>query len=260
MMEEKIDFERPRPFSSGFLIPFHRRKKHIELCIQTNKIEIFPKTLAVYILPESSYYKQIELLDSFAVELLQQHNNTWFKNDLTRDMVRDKYSRTLSSDSYMQLKCSSSHPPKKVYMDDSLQEDWVKTSKIFDREGETIETIYLTLICHGIYVQKNGFSLLWKIPKMSCYTWTDVLKDTNVDDCKEDIEAFWREEIEDYKKQVGQEIAQLEKTILAKKDRLAHFDEVLNSCKKYNSADPEWNAAIGYIQQQLFKYRTPTVS
>jgi hypothetical protein len=259
-MEEKISFERPRPFSSGFLIPFHRNKKPIEIILQTTKMELFPKTLAVYVQPDSDIYREIELLDSYAVDLLQKHNNTWFKNDLSKDAIREKYSRTLSSDNYLQIKCSTSHPPKKVYIDDILQEDWAKVAKRLDRFSESIDVIYLTLICHGIYVQKNGFTLLWKIPLFNGYTVSDIQKETCVEECKEEIEQFWKEEINVYQQQVQKEIAQLEKSILAKKERLQNYFEVIQSCKKYTSSDPEWNSSIEYIKHQLFKYRTPAVS
>lgn len=259
-MEEKINFERPRPFSSGFLIPFHHHKKSIEMVLQTNKIEIFPKTLAVYIKPDSEHYHQIELLDSFAVDLLQKHNNAWFKNDLTKDAIREKYSRTLSSDNYLQLKCSVSHPPKKVYIDDVLQEDWTKVAKRLDRSSDTMDIIYMTLICHGIYVQKKGFSLLWKIPMINGYTLSDIHQDTSVEECKEDIESFWKQEIQGYERQVQHEIQQLEKSILTKKERVQNYFQILQSCEKYRCSDPEWNSSIEYIKQQLLKYRTPTVS
>ena len=259
-MEEKINFERPRPFSSGFLIPFHQLKKPIELVVQTSKIEVFPKTLAIYISPETNLHQQIEELDTFAVELLQKNNNQWFKNDLTKDAIREKYSRTLSSDNYIQLKCSSSHPPKKVYLDDVLQEDWTRMMKLLDRSSDTIDTIYITLICHGIYVQRKGFSLLWKIPNVNAYSLTDISNDTEIEECKKEIEQFWLNEIKSYDQQVHQEIALLEKTILAKKERVKHYLDVLMGCQKYMSSEPEWNTSIEYIKQQLFKYRTPTVS
>lgn len=258
-MEEKISFERPRPFSSGFLIPFHQSKNPIELVIQTSKIEIFPKTMAIYIQPESIIYNIIESFDTFAVELLQQYNNAWFKNDLTRDTIREKYSRTLSSDSYIQIRCSHSHPPKRVFIDDVYQEDWTKVSKILDKSSDTMDTIYISLVCHGIYVQKKGFSLLWKIPKLTCYTMTDIAKDTDIDDCKEDIEGFWEKEIIQYEGQVHKEIEMLQASILAKKQRVQKYMEVLQSCKKYTSTDPEWNSSIEYIKQELFKYRTSPV-
>lgn len=252
-MEEKISFQRPRPFSSGFIIPLLYDKQPIQINLELKSLEVLPKAIAVHMPASKNSTKFMKMIDEYARTIMKKYNRNWFQNNLTDVDLDERFIYTISSDDYMTIPCNVVHPPKKMLIDDKACVDW--THIVSSVQNDTLEAIYLSVICHGIYVQKKGFSLLYKPQDIHIHTASNIEEETDIDDIKEDVETYWDQEIEEYSDQVNQEIHKLEESIRIKKGRVEKLRELIGKSKNYSSKNPEWNFYIHAIQEQLQKYK-----
>lgn len=255
-MEEKISIERPRPFSSGYIIPFYApMKKPVVLTLQSSAAEYLKdlRRLAVY-MPSSSSAWEIGSLDAFAENALVQKNKQWFKNTLTDEAVRAMYQRTINADGYIMLRFSPEHLPKDIFINDRAVTDWdaIHTQWLAKKDG-VIDMISIELVCHGIYLTKQRAELLWKIQRLYIYNSErqSIVQQTNVDEYKADIEAYWDNEYKIYRTRIQDEINQLQQKIRQREERLKNLADRLETCKTYSTQNPEWNKTIEYIQHEI---------
>jgi hypothetical protein len=253
-MEEKISVERPRPFSSGYILPFYTKQKTPVLrTIQTTSVEYIRdlRRLAM-----DTRGAKIESLEMFAREALVQKNKLWFKNQLTDDAVRAMVQRSVNPEGFMMVRFSPDHLPKAVYVNDQAVTDWETMEKVWlcPANGVAIATEMVTveLVCHGLYLTKQRAELLWKIQKLSVYTSeSGGGAVVNVDEHKADIEAYWGQELEKYGEAMRTEIRQWTDKIRRMEDKHRRLVDLLDQCKKYSSSDPEWNKTIQHIQYEI---------
>lgn len=254
-MEEKISVERPRPFSSGYILPFYTKQKTPVLrIIQTASVEYIRdlRRLAIYVRDGG----EIDALETFARETLVQKNKVWFKNQLTDDAVRAMVQRCVNPEGFMMVRFSPEHLPKAVYLNDTVVTDWETMEKGWLSGGAATEMVAVELVCHGLYLTKQRAELLWKIQKLSVYTCEPGGGGVggvgvDLDEHKADIEAYWGQELETYGEAMRAEIRQWTDKIRRMEDKHRRLKDVLDECKKYRSSDPEWNKTIQYIQDEI---------
>ena len=265
-MEEIISIERPRPFSSGYIIPFYthtsgapgapnsnpKTKKPFELTVQTSSVEYLKnlRRLAVYI-PAAD---EMARLEAFAKEMLVQKNKQWFKNALSDEAVRAMYQRSVNADGYMMLRFSPDHLPKDVFVNDRAVTEWDRLeSQWLQKKDGVIEMVSVELMCHGIYLKKQTAELLWKIQRLYVYTSEPrgIQQLTDVDEHKADIEAYWENEVNGYNTRLADEIQQLRDKIRLREEKQRRLAERLNACKSYSTKNPEWNKTMESIQHEI---------
>lgn len=263
-MEEKISVERPRPFSSGYILPFYTKQKTpVVRVIQTPSVEYLSdqRRLAIYVRDGG----EIDALEAFAQEALVQKNKVWFKNQLTDDAVRAMVRRSVNAEGFMMVRFSPDHLPKEVYVNDrsvtdwdAIEKGWLAPAATNGASGEaatatTTEMVSVELVCHGLYLTKQRAELLWKIQRLSVYTCEPGggAGGVDVEEHKADIEAYWGQELEAYGEAMRAEIRQWMDKIGRMEERYRRLAELLGECKKYRSTDPEWNKTIQHIQDEV---------
>lgn len=252
-MEEKISIERPRPFSSGYILPFYTpAKKPCVITLQSSSVEYLKdlRRLAIYVASAS----ELEALESFAQEMLVKKNKQWFKNTLTEEAVRAMYHRSVNADGYMMVRFSPEHLPKDIFVNDRAVTDWdaIQTQWLSKKDA-VVDMISIEFVCHGIYLTKQRAELLWKIQRLYIYNSErqGILQQTNVDEHKADIEAYWENEYAHYRERVAEEIQQLQRKIRQREEKLSLLAQQLEACKTYSTQNPEWNKTMESIQHEM---------
>jgi len=255
-MEEKIKYKRPRPFSSGFIVPFSDEKGTVTMCLQCTQLEIVSSRRVIVHVPQTSAeHKQLHDLDDFCLRLLKKNNKAWFRNEMDELTIETSYARSLSSNNFLSLRCNAGTPPKTMMIGNDEYTDWIMFKETIDSLKDDISYYYIELYAPGIWIQKQSCSLLWRVKSINALRLFDLAEETNVDHEKEEIEGYWKEEIEDYSNQVDREIKALEDAIRGKKARIDLLNRTFNNLSELSTNNAEWNNSISSIQGQLRKHK-----
>lgn len=283
-MKEKISVERPRPFAAGYMIPFYaaasgRTKKPWTVSLETSQVELLRdhRRLAFHTHGlgavgkggetdaaegkgaegkggETDAGDAIDTLDAFAAETLVQKNAVWFKNDLSEETIRGMLRPSKNPEGFFLCRFSPDHFPKVFRLNDTPVADWEDAEKRWFKNPEaTVERVVAELVCHGIYLKKQGAELLWKLQGLSVYTYEPaaLAEETNIDEHKEDIENDWAAHLDAYTERMEDEIRRMEARIQEKRRHREALADVLAKCRRLSTADPEWNASIEYLRRAL---------
>jgi hypothetical protein len=255
-MEEKISVERPRPFSSGYRIPFYETnagvKKPFHTTLETTSAEILRdhRRLALHTADSGD----IAALDAFALETLLQKNARWFKNDLPEESIRAMFQPSKNPDGFAMFRFSPDHFPKRFYINDRAVADWDDMENQWLKRHEcVVERVVADVVCYGIYLKKQQAELLWKIDTLSVYLHepATIGRETNIDEYKEDIENEWEAHLGVYSRRMEEEIRLLESRIKKKREKRQQLVETLARCRRLGTGDPEWNTSIEYLRREI---------
>lgn len=251
-MEEKIHLQSPKPFSAGFRIPF---KKPYTLTLQVSGIEYLKeiRRLSLYLpdVPDApcstrSILRQLE--DDVVAQMIRK-NPKWFHNDLSDADIRARFRSALQPDGHLWIRASPSHTPKTMAVNDRPIPDLDALSvSIGDMVFASV-----CLVCHGVYLQKSHYELLWKIETLQvhCLTDRDLQQSTDIDEYKDAIEAQCDDDLRQLNALLADEIAQWEKEAHRRQTQLSHLKTLLSQCQNYSTTHPEWNKTLEYIQVEI---------
>jgi hypothetical protein len=251
-MEEKIQLQHPKPFSSGFHIPFIKQNKPPHFSFQASSLEYLKeiRRLALYF-PEAER-TQITALESWAVQQMIKKNRVWFKNDLSPTEIEARFRPSIQPDGHLLVRANPAQLPKHLSLNDRPVENW---SALMASGLEGLNFASVSLVCHGIYLHKKYYELIWKLEGLHIYTLTDqeISLQTNIDEYKEEIESQWAAEIDALENSLNAETAKMEAILQKRRGELDHFKSLLNQSRHYRTNHPEWHKTLEYLQAELYR-------
>lgn len=258
-MKEKISAERPRAFAAGYMLPFYEvsgtnAKKPVVLTLETKKAELLRDHRRMAFYTDGDQNAALNILDAFAADILVEKNAVWFKNGLSEESIRSMLRPTLTPEGFMMCRFSHEHFPKEFYINGRPVTDWEDMETRWTKCPDvTLERVVAELVCHGIYLKKQEAELLWKLKRLSVYTYEpeEIVQETNIDEHKEDIENEWVVALEVYATRVEKEIQHLERRIQEKRTKRDELAAVLAKCRRLSTGDPEWNTSIEYLRREI---------
>jgi hypothetical protein len=181
-----------------------------------------------------------------------QKNSVWFKNTLTPEEIQARFRPSIHPEGHLLVRASPAHLPKHLSLNDRPVENWT-TLMESGLDGMVFASV--SLVCHGIYLQKKHYELLWKLEGLHIYTMTegDLLQETNVDEYKEDIETQWAVEIESLEAAQKAAEERLQSEMAKQREKIAQLKTLLSQCRGYGTTHPEWHKNMEHLQGELYR-------
>lgn len=207
---------------------------------------------------EASAFDAIRTLDELALQETLQRKNQWFPNSkLSKERVLEYFRSSLTSfpSNCVQVLVSESREP--------LQMTWKgEPVECFDtlmRNGKRMvrdATATLQIEAHGIYFYEQRFGIRWILRSASFgdgEVFGDASSESHVE--RDEIEEFWKEELEDVRESIERDVLDLEEKIRQLQCERDAMQSLLDQVCEMPEISVEWNLMLDELRDRVGKYR-----
>lgn len=204
---------------------------------------------------DSLVFANICTLDEMALQETLNKNKSWFQNSLSKDKISEYFRSSLSTTA-PSLSVTVSENKEPILL------DWHgSTIPCFDGIAafgkKRIRAAYVDLVLEasGLYFYEKKFGVRW-ILKSARFSESPIveLDDVRVD--REEIEHFWREEVENVATSLDNDVQTLTHKIEMLNQEKGTLYSLLQKAQEMEAMDVLWNDCLEELRDRVAKYRS----
>lgn len=211
----------------------------------------------LWIAPDNPALDAITDVDREVIDTSIEHNQEWFANSLSRDKINE-YFRPCVNQQVCSVIVSTVKVPRSLVVCGTTVDDF---SCVQSAPAVKRLTCDCTLEIQGVYFYPKKFGVRWIVRTLELYDGNVVPSATASADApsgwdREEIEDFWRTEVQEAHELIGSDITAL----YAKIDALAalkrDLTDSLKAARRLPECDSTWDEQLESLKGKIFKYKT----
>lgn len=197
----------------------------------------------------------IRTLDEQALQETIDRRSQWFpQSKLSKEKIIEYFRPSMDpSNNHVDVLVSESKEPSSIIW-------WGESVECFDvllRKGKRVlreANATFTLEAHGLYFYEQKFGIRWIVREASFHDPPTM--DDEVCNDKEDIENFWRDEMEGVYLSIQDDILRLEDKIRLLRQEKEELGLILRQAIEIPEICPAWHASLEQLRDRISKYQS----
>jgi hypothetical protein len=209
--------------------------------------------LKIWIPKDSVAHETITKLDETAMQSVLDNNEEWFQNALSEQHIYDYFQPCLDRECFGVI-VSAIKPPRNIVFRGENIDDLEKTT---NKEIKNL-LCSCTFEAQGLYFYPKKFGVRWIIRDIEFHDKSYIDDPSCLVSAvnKDEVEDFWRGEIQGLSEDIANDIRHFETKIEKLRAFTGQLLELLETARKEKECSFIWNDSLNTLKTKVFEYKS----